>query len=118
MIDVEGPEGPDSLMVKRLLVTVDRTRLNEEVSKARLERGSRQIRERESVAERHRCVVKTMQHRSVVETKKGMENVSIHDLISRDSVYPRTPSRSTERLITIPLPIFDCLRMPDPGDVC
>ena len=49
--------------------------------------------------------------------EKGMENVSIHDLISRDLVYPRTPSRSTERLITIPLPIFDCLRMPDPGDV-
>ena len=34
-VGIEGPEGPDNLMVKRLSVTVDRTRLKGEVSGAR-----------------------------------------------------------------------------------
>ena len=50
-VGIEDPEGSGNLMVKRLSVTVDRTRLKGEVSGARPCVGSRPTREKGSCAD-------------------------------------------------------------------
>ena len=68
---MQGPDGPYSLMVKRQLVTVDRTRLRQEVSGARSQREGLDDTEKEGVTVQCRCVVKTMRCRTLVETVRG-----------------------------------------------